>query len=105
MNIFIATAMSGLSNQQYTHLQAYVNGIKQESEHTIFAEITNQYKDNFMSPAEATSQDIEEIAKCDMFILLHLSDVQSSSLFELGLAVGFCKQVVVLMLLTMQHLN
>lgn len=94
---FIATAMSGLSKEDYTSLQSSLISLKNHhSEFEIFSEITNiSDQDNFMSPKTATELDISEIHKCSHFVLFHLSDIQSSTLFELGIAHTLRKEITI----------
>jgi len=98
MKIFIATAMSGLSKQEYLLLQKRVLDYKDSHpQDNIFSEITNiSDQDNFLSPEEATKIDINEIENCDHFVLLHLSSVQSSTLFELGIAYALNKKITII---------
>ena len=97
INLFIATAMSNLTKEEYKELQTAVHKIKENHpEYEIFSEITTiKDQDNFMTPKEATILDINEIHKCQEFVLIHLSNVQSSTLFELGLAYTLNKRITI----------
>jgi len=94
--IFIATAMSALTTNEYTDLKASVNDIKaNHPDYDIFSEITNIEQDSFMTPKDATLLDIDEIEKSNEFILIHFSNVQSSTLFELGIAFNLKKRITI----------
>lgn len=96
-SFFIATAMSNLSKDEYKNLQNSVKNIKiKYPKNKIFSEITTIKDHNsFMTPKEATELDISEIKKASHFILIHLSDIQSSTLFELGLAYSLEKEIII----------
>jgi nucleoside 2-deoxyribosyltransferase len=95
--IFIATAMSNLSKKEYLDLKAVIEEIKKDNpNYDIFSEITNINDHNsFMTPKEATILDVSEIEKCDEFILIHFCNVQSSTLFELGIAFSLKKRITI----------
>jgi len=95
--VFIATAMSGLSKEDYSLLRNSIIDIKNKNPQIdIFSEITNiENQKQFLSPKEATENDINEILKAEHFILFHLSNVQSSTLFELGIAFADKKRITI----------
>ena len=96
MNVFIATAMSGLSRKDYNDLKASIRDLANTCEDNVFAEILNVEHDKFQTPKDATIKDIKEIEKSDLFILFHVSNVLSSSLFELGIAYALNKQILII---------
>ena len=91
--VFVACAMSGLNDEQYVDKKKELEYIIAQSDNGVFCEIVSINKDEFQSPREATKKDIKEIENCDVFVLVHLSNVMSSTLFELGIAYALGKEI------------
>jgi len=93
--IFIACPMSGLAPFQYKLLQERIQLLVDEStDIEVFSEILNiNDASDFQSSKEATEIDIKEIKRCDTFVLFHMTNVQSSTLFEVGIAFALEKDI------------
>ena len=94
---FIATAMSALTKKEYTKFQKSIKYlVKKNPKDKFFSEILNiKTQSNFQVPSVATENDIKEIKKSTHFILFHLSNIQSSTLFELGIAYEANKKITI----------
>lgn len=96
-NIFIATPMSAFTVDEYEQLQKTILNYKEKSIDNVFSEITNiSVQNNFISPEMGTRRDLLEIEKSDFFILIHPKKIQSSTLFELGIAFNQNKEILIL---------
>lgn len=93
--IFLATPMSAFSKEEYQTLREFLLDLKTKNPNIdIFSEITNiNDQDSFEDPVSATQKDIDKIKECDLFIMIHPQKIQSSTLFELGIAYSLNKDI------------
>ena len=91
--VFLACSMSSLSEYEYGICVKVFTKLIDDSDNDVFCEITEINYDEFQTPCEATKKDLKAIVAADEFVLVHMSDKQSSTLFELGVAYALDKPI------------
>lgn len=97
--VFISTPISGFSNKNeyYDYRKIVLSLIsKLRASYSVCSEI-EQIKglETYDSPEKSVTEDFESIKNNDVFLFLHPSKMQTSSLIELGYAIALDKRIVI----------
>ena len=97
--IFVSTPISGFSDKSeyYNYRKIVLNLIsKLRESYSVCSEVEQVIGfENYDSPEKSIVEDFESIRNNDVFLLLHPSKMQTSSLIELGYAIALDKRIVI----------
>lgn len=97
--VFLATPISGFQSEQ--EYSAYRKRVLQlivalSAKYDITSELQSVCDvDSYDTPEESVQKDFKEIKMSDIFLLLHPTRMQTSSLIELGYACALKKKLVI----------
>lgn len=95
-NIFVATPLSAFSKDDFEQLKQTVLDIKFYSQQNIISDILSiKGFQQFESNIEATKNDIDNILKSDIFLMIYPKEIITSALFELGIAYQSNKKIYI----------
>lgn len=97
--IFISTPISGFSDKSeyYNYREIVLKLIsKLRESYSVCSEVEQiAGLETYDSPGKSVTEDFESIRNNDVFLFLHPSKMQTSSLIELGYAIALDKKIVI----------
>lgn len=100
IKIFLAAPISGFKNEsEYRknreNLIDLINKLNMKFQ--VYSEILNIGSlSSYDEPGESARKDFNEISECDIFIIYHPMNMQTSTLIELGYAVAKEKKIIII---------